>query len=128
MLSAPLTQQPFVDERFRPSYRFPSPATPQRDPQVERWLADLSPDVAWGDRQRAAKRLGNLRSRDALPGLLAALTNDPFWMVRQAIIQALEKIDDPAAIPILEDVAVQDDFLTIRSYAEKAVGTLSRVR
>jgi len=49
----------------------------------------------------AAKRLGYLRDPGALPALLQALLTDPFWMVRTSIIQALEMIGDPAAIPTL---------------------------
>lgn len=128
MYSATITQQSPVENRFRPAWIFPSPAVVQRDPQVEELLADLSPDAAWGDRQQAARRLGNMRSQEALPELLTALGQDPFWMVRHAIIQALEKIDDPAAIPALQEVAQNDGFLTVRSYAEKAVGILSRER
>jgi hypothetical protein len=46
----------------------------------------------------AAQCLGQMRSTEALPGLLAALLTDPFWMLRCAIIQALEMIGDPEAI------------------------------
>jgi len=46
-----------------------------------------------------------MRNPEATPGLLAALPTDPFWMVRCAIIQALEMIGDPGAIPTLREVA-----------------------
>jgi hypothetical protein len=52
---------------------------------------------------------------------------DPFWMVRYAIIQALEKIGDPRAIPTLQRVEKDDAFLTVRSNAAKAIETLSRI-
>jgi len=65
----------------------------QPDPELRRLLAELSADTPWGVRQMAAKRLGCMRSSDALPGLTAALASDPFWMVRCAVIQALEMID-----------------------------------
>ena len=52
---------------------------------------------------------------------------DPFWMVRYAIIQALEKIGDPRAIPTLQQVEKDDAFLTVRSNAAKAIETLSRI-
>jgi HEAT repeat protein len=126
MYSATLTQQLPIEDKFRPSWIFPARAVVQRDLQVVELLADLSPEVAWGDRQRAARRLGNMRSREALPELLTALGQDPFWMVRHTIIQALEKIGDPAAIPALQDAARNDGFLTVRSYAEKAVTILSQ--
>ena len=95
------------------------------DPKVEKYLAQLSPDTPWGDRQIAAKRLGSLRSNAALPGLLFALLSDNFWMVRCSIIQALEKIGDPGAIQVLEDVAKSDGFQVVQSYATKAIERLS---
>jgi len=97
----------------------------QEDRSLEKLLAELSPEVPWGDRQIAAKKLGKLRNSAALPGLVAALPRDPFWMVRCAIIQALEQINDPAAIPALREVANNDGFQIVRSYAAKAIERLS---
>jgi HEAT repeat protein len=68
--------------------------------------------------------LGYLRNAEALPGLLQALVSDPFWMVRCAIIQALEMIADPAAIPTLKQVAREDGFQVVRSHAVKAIDRL----
>ena len=62
---------------------------------------------------------------EAVPGLLDALLGDPFWMVRCAIIQALEMIGDPWAIPTLREVAENDGFQVVRSHAAKAVERLS---
>jgi HEAT repeat protein len=98
----------------------------QPDIKLYNFLADLSPDTPWGDRQIAAKKLGNMRNPEALPGLLDALPADPFWMVRCAIIQALEKIGDPMAIPTLQEVANSDGFQVVRSYAAKAVDRLAQ--
>jgi HEAT repeat protein len=95
------------------------------DPRVERNLVELSPVTSWGDRQIAAKSLGNLRDPAAVPGLLTALQHDNFWMVRCAIIQALEKISDPRAIPVLILISQQDGYQVVRSYAAKAVERLS---
>lgn len=47
-----------------------------------------------------------MRDPEALPALLQALLTDAFWMVRNAIIQALEVIGDSAAIRTLEVAAV----------------------
>jgi HEAT repeat protein len=47
-------------------------------------------------------------------------------MVRCAIIQAIEKIGDPAAIPTLKQVSVNDSFQVVRSHALKAIERLSR--
>ena len=67
-----------------------------------------------------------MRNPEALPGLLDALPVDPFWMVRCAIIQALESIGDPEAVPTLRQIAKSDRFQVVRSYAAKAVERLSR--
>jgi HEAT repeat protein len=96
----------------------------RRDDRLEQLLADLSADRPWGDRQRAARRLGYMGDRAALPALLAALPGDPFWMVRCAIIQSLEKIGDPRAVPALRQVQAGDRFQVVRSHAAKAIGTL----
>lgn len=42
-------------------------------------------------------------------------------MVRCAIIQALEMIDEPSAVPTLREVAESDGFQVVRSHAAKAV-------
>jgi HEAT repeat protein len=93
---------------------------------VARLVADLSPETPWGDRQNAARKLGYLGNPEALPGLLDALPDDNFWMVRCAIIQALERIGDPGAIPTLRQVASGDGFQVVRSYAAKAIERLSK--
>jgi HEAT repeat protein len=76
------------------------------DRKMEGLLAELSPTTSWENRQIAAKKLGYMRDPEALPALLQALLTDAFWMVRNAIIQALEVIGDSAAIPTLEVAAV----------------------
>jgi HEAT repeat protein len=97
----------------------------QPEPKIKTMLAELTPDTPWGQRQIAAKRLGHLRSTEAAPGLLATLPVDPFWMVRCAIIQALEMIGDPRAIPTLQEVAKNDGFQVVRAYATKAIERLA---
>ena len=91
-------------------------------------LAVLSSDRPWGDREIAAKQLGHARRPEALPGLLVALQTDPFWMVRCAIVQALEQIGDLQAIPTLREVAMNDGFHVVREYAAKAIERLSADR
>ena len=95
------------------------------DYELEALVADLSPSKPWGDRKIAAERIGNLRVQGALPALLTALPRDPFWMVRCAIIQTLEKLGDPRSIPTLQKVAKMDSFQVVRSYAAKAVKRLT---
>jgi HEAT repeat protein len=94
---------------------------------LDKMLSDLAPESSWGIRQNAARKLGTMGNSAAVSGLLTALPADPFWMVRYAIIQALEKIGDPRAIPTLQRVEKDDAFLTVRSNAAKAIETLSRI-
>ena len=88
-------------------------------------LADLEPDRPWGARQSAARKLGYMGSRAAVPALVKALPEDSFWMVRCAMIQALEKIGDARALPTLRQVATADHFQVVRSHAAKAAVTIA---
>lgn len=95
------------------------------DRQLDLLISRLSPESNWGERQRAARILGYMGRTEAVAPLLTALPADPFWMVRCAIIQALEKIGDARAVPTLRRVEKEDAFLTVRQHASKAVATLS---
>ena len=126
MLTADFNQRPAVADQMN-TYRTPPLAlVVQPDIKLYKLLADLSPDTPWGERKIAAKRLGSMRSPEALPGLLDALPADPFWMVRCAIIQALEMIGDSGAIPTLREIANSDGFYVVRSHAAKAIERLSQ--
>jgi HEAT repeat protein len=93
--------------------------------RADHLLAKLGPDTPWGDRQIAARKLGYMRSLEAVAILLDFLPADPFWMVRCSMIQALERIGDPKAIPALQQVAEGDRFQVVRSHAIKAIGKLA---
>jgi len=95
------------------------------DRQLDLLISQLSLESNWGERQRAARKLGYMGRTEAVAPLLTALPTDPFWMVRSAIIQALEKIGDTRAIPTLRRVEQEDAFLTVRQNAAKAIATLS---
>ncbi len=125
MLAVNLDQRPQVVDKMNTFTTLPIAIEVQPDRKLDKLLADLSPETPWGDRQIAAKKLGYMRSPEAVPGLLEALPVDPFWMVRCAIIQALERIGDPVAIPTLQEVASNDGFHVVRSYAAKAIERLS---
>jgi hypothetical protein len=107
-------------------YSSPPALVVQPDIKLYALLADLSPERPWGERKMAAKKLGYLRDPDAVPGLLDALPSDPFWMVRCAIIQALEMIGDRSVLPTLLEVAENDGFQVVRSHAAKAIQRLSQ--
>lgn len=117
-------QHPEVADRKTTLTVFPLAIETQPKRDLDVLLTNLTPDTPWGERQIAAKKLGNMRDPEALPGLLAALPNDPFWMVRCAIIQALEMIDDQGAIPTLREVSENDSFQVVRAYAAKAIERL----
>jgi HEAT repeat protein len=114
-----------MQENNRTDLSFQLPFQEAVDSQMGKWLADLSPEIPWGLRQAAARNLGYLKATEAVPELVYALEVDSFWMVRCAIIQALEMIDDPRAIPVLRKVQNSDSFQVVRSYAAKVVERLS---
>jgi len=126
MLTANFNQRPEVANQMNAYRTPPLVLVVQPDIKLYKLLADLSPDTPWGERKIAAHRLGSMRSPEALPGLLDALPTDPFWMVRCAIIQALEMIGDSDAIPTLREIANNDGFYVVRSHAAKAIERLSQ--
>ena len=125
MYQANMTQNQEVEDKMKVFTSFPLVVEVQADSEITRLLGELSPENNWGDRKNAALKLGNMRSPEALPGLLDALPVDPFWMVRCAIIQALEMIGDASVTPTLRAVAINDRFQVVRSHAAKAVERLS---
>ncbi len=118
-------QGPEVLDRLTTYTMFPLAVDVEHERELDQLLADLSPDKPWGDRKKAAKKIGYMCNPEALPGLLQALPGDPFWMVRCAMIQSLEMIGDPGAIPTLREVANSDSFQVVRSHATKAIERLS---
>jgi HEAT repeat protein len=106
-------------------FALPQAVEIKTDDKIGRLLRNLSPNIPWGDRQNSAKKLGYMRSQEALPVLLDVLPTDPFWMVRCSMIQAVERIGDPAAIPTLRKVARSDLFKVVRSQAAKTIGILT---
>jgi HEAT repeat protein len=125
MLQVMKNQYPEVVDDIQPITAFPLSIEVRPAREIEQLIANLSPQVPWGQRQSAAKRLGSKKALAAVPALLEGLPTDPFWMVRCAIIQALERIGDPNAIPTLRKVAQNDSFQVVCSYAAKAIERLS---
>ena len=116
-----LDQHPQAVGKVNPFVTLPVVIETQADRELDSLLADLSPDIPWGDRKAAVLGLGSIGGAEALQGLIDALSTDPFWMVRYAIIRALVMIGDPKAIPALRDAAENDSFQIVRSYAAEAV-------
>ena len=126
MLVSTVNQAYHIEQVIERDFQVYKKFQEKKDRRVELLLSKLSPESPWGDRQAAARILGILQDKAAVPGLLAALQIDNFWKVRCAIIQALEKIADSRAIPVLIQVSQQDSFRIVRSYAGMAVERLSR--
>ena len=118
-------QYPEVVDDIHPITAFPLSIEVRPAREIEQLISNLSPQVPWGQRQRAAKRLGSMKDQTAVPALLQVLPTDPFWMVRCVIIQALESFGDPRVIPTLQEVAANDGFAAVRTAAEMAVNRLS---
>ena len=62
--------------------------------------ADRTPDGGYPLRRNAARALGKLSDRSAVPALIAALECTDFY-VREAAAQSLEMLGDPSCIPQL---------------------------
>lgn len=95
------------------------------DGEIGYLASEMSPSIPWADRQAAAIKLGQSLCPEATQILLARLQDDPFWMVRCTIIQVLESLGDGCSIPILHEVAANDEFTAVRSAAEMAIERLS---
>lgn len=87
-------------------------------------LTTLFTNPSWFERQVAAKKLGDMAGDEAAVGLIEALPNDPFWMVRCAIVQSLERIGNTDSVPALQAVADCDQNNIVRQYAAAAVQRL----
>ena len=115
MLKMNLDQNTQVVEAWNTYSAFPIAIEVQPASPLDELTANMSHDVPWFERKIAAQKLGCTESSEAIPVLLSALRNDPFWMVRCAVIQALERIGDPGIIPALQEAAVHDGFQAVRS-------------
>ena len=118
-------QYPQAVDEIQVTTALPLPIVLPADDELSTLITKLSPETPWGKRQEAARKLGYKKNPAAVPALLDALPADPYWMVRNAIIQALQQIGDPRAIPTLHQVAENDGMQVVRSYAAKAIERLS---
>ncbi|MDH3943528.1 MAG: HEAT repeat domain-containing protein [Anaerolineae bacterium] len=125
MLQTNVLQKPIPAASENCSVNVAQPPVHTLDPELGCLLAQLSPQVSWGDRRMAALKLGAKKDPSALPGLQESMKNDSFWMVRCAIVQALEMIGAPEAISTLQEIVRSDNYQVVRSYAAKAVERLS---
>ncbi|MFX0149232.1 MAG: HEAT repeat domain-containing protein [Candidatus Hodarchaeota archaeon] len=75
-------------------------------------------------RERAARSLGDVRTKTALRALLDTAKNDPEKDVRKAAIDSIEKLGDPEAIPTLEQISNDDRDRGTRNKAKDAANTI----
>jgi HEAT repeat protein len=81
-----------------------------------RYVAQVRAASSWSERANAATVLGQLGVAEAVPALLAAL-RDPHEdvTVKEAAAEALGRVRDPAAIPVLiDELRVVDEFSSPR--------------
>jgi HEAT repeat protein len=125
MYASQMNQNPEIADQISVGFVLSPALEAQPEPEIAALMDKLSPSVSWGERQSAARKLGRMHCLAAVPALMAVLPSDPYWMVRCAIVQALQMIGDRSAVPLLEEVAIRDRYQAVRSYAAKAVERLS---
>lgn len=108
-------------EHLRPEpYLPPLRREPGRDHELDRLLFRLE-SGSKGDREDAAKKLGDRKDPQAVASLTVALGNDPEKDVRKEAAKALGHIGDPGALPALRWAALHDREKDVRKEADKAI-------
>lgn len=77
----------------------------------------------WRARAQAAKILGAMKSKLAIPALVSAMQSDTWEVSRQAA-EALGEIGSELAIPALVQIVRAEGSLTVRSHAIKSLGLI----
>ncbi len=99
-------------------------ATPQEaqapDEHVQYWIRTLQTNSLNLVRKNAARSLGMLGDRSAVPALIAAL-KDPFYGVRAEAARSLGFLTDERADDALADAASGDADASVRRNARDAV-------
>ena len=67
MLAVNINQHPEAVDKLNIFTTLPLTVEVQHDHELDKLLAELSPDTSWGDRQISAKKLGYMRNPEALP-------------------------------------------------------------
>ncbi|MFW9777575.1 MAG: HEAT repeat domain-containing protein [Candidatus Heimdallarchaeota archaeon] len=75
-------------------------------------------------RKSAAIALGNVRTKSSLRALLDAAKNDLEKDVRKAAIDSITSLGDPEAIPVLEQISIDDKDRGTRNKARDAVDAI----
>jgi hypothetical protein len=90
-------------------------------------LSELYEQIESSDkitRERAARSLGDVRTKTALRALLDTAKNDPEKDVRKTAIDSIEKLGDPEAIPTLVQISNDDRDRGTRNKAKDAANTI----
>ncbi len=111
----------------RREYRYPEPDYGRFDREyreaydkLDRLLRELRSGDE-DDREEAAKKLGKLEDRRAVPALVDVLRRDPEEDVREKAAEALGRIGDRSALPALRWAERHDREDDVREEAEEAI-------
>jgi uncharacterized repeat protein (TIGR01451 family) len=77
-----------------------------------------------GTRERAARSLGQQRTKAALRALLEVAEKDIEKDVRKVAIESIEKLNDPEALSVLERIQDEDRDRGTRNKAKDAINTI----
>ena len=112
------------DDRFWEHRRDFDPEWDRAYSELHRLLQELAFGDK-GDRKDAAKKLGKLEDRRAVPALIDALRRDPEEDVREEAAEALGRIGDRSALPALRWAERYDEEKDVRKEAEKAIDKIT---
>ncbi len=119
--------RPPLPPLVRREYRYPEPDYGRFDREyreaydkLDRLLRELR-SADEDDREEAAKKLGKLEDRRAVPALVHVLRRDPEEDVREKAAEALGRIGDRSALPALRWAERHDREDDVREEAEEAI-------
>ncbi len=119
--------RPPLPPLVRREYRYPEPDYDRFDREyrqpydkLDRLLRELRSGDE-DDREEAAKKLGKLEDRRAVPALVDVLRRDPEEDVREKAAEALGRIGDRSALPALRWAERHDREDDVREEAEEAI-------
>lgn len=114
-----LLQDDNEEVRWRSAYALFRLADAASSPALEKALHDRSPRV----QMQAARALGMVNDRQAVPALRQLASTDPDWRVRVNATSALGNLISPGDLATPDLLPVQDDNMHVRLAALRAIGT-----
>jgi hypothetical protein len=107
----------------------PAHAQPADAPALIKLIENQPPDLdrsAWKEKRRdAARRLGQLKDRRAVPTLSKLAETETFDIIGEIAIEALGNIGDASAVPVLQKIA--NDGARDRAQRDLAVKALGKL-